>query len=373
MLKNIDVGCYHGMVQGNRLIGLFKHSPKLHVINLRSFDEGALPAIHQYCPELTILTLNVDDYTDVIDTIMDRISTKAHGLRYLLLYNIVSGAIVKPFLETHQKTIEELELVLYSEQQQATAMTEEHGIGGAADDWAFLSTLDYMPNIHRLSIYARNSSPIQEHNLLSMLSKCPSLYFLSLECFVRHGITKETLKVIGSLQELNKLRISQCSLYAEATDDTNNHNGNNVDSNKMNTPKQLFGKLRNLTHVEIGYCSGTTHAVLDIVANIPNLMLIEVRGMSTTMNVDMQEIISKLATLEFLQQVEFDTVDLSPEALHEFDKDDVDSSMKQIVLRNIRNMDKFQAHQVLSSSNISIAYFGHDSIFENNTSGEDDL
>ncbi|KAI7847782.1 hypothetical protein BDC45DRAFT_597680 [Circinella umbellata] len=352
MLKNIDLDV---------ITVWCKRSPniKLRVINLRSFDEGALPAIHQYCPELTILTLNVDDYTDVIDTVIDRISTKAHGLRYLLLYNIVSGAITKPFLETHQKTIEELELVLYSEQQQATTITEEY---------------DYMPNIHRLSIYAKNLSPIQEHNLLSMLSKCPSLYFLSLECFVRHGITKETLQVIGSLQESNQLRISQCSLHAGATDDTNsNSNSNNVDSNKMTTAKHLFGKLRNLTHVEIGYCTGTTHAVLDIVANISNLMLIEVRGMSTTMNFDMQEIISKLATLEFLQQVEFDTVDLSPEALHEFDKDGVDCSIKLIVLRNIRNIDKFKARQVLLSSNIVIAYFGHDSNFENNTSGEDDL
>ena len=212
MLEHVDFGCHHGMAQGNRLTGLFKHSPKVHIINLRGFDEGALPVIYQYCPELTILTLNVDDYTDVIDTVMDQIPKNAHGLRHLLLYSIVSAAVVKPFLETYQNAMEELELVLYSEQQlETTTIIEEHGIGGG-NDRAFLSTVDNIPSIHRLSIYGGNSSMIQEQNLLSILPKCPSLYFLSLECFLRHGITMDIFQVVGSLRELNKLRISKCNL-----------------------------------------------------------------------------------------------------------------------------------------------------------------
>ncbi|KAI9255253.1 hypothetical protein BDA99DRAFT_574211 [Phascolomyces articulosus] len=342
LLTNVDLGCHRGMVQGNRLIGLFENSPRLRVINMRSFDEGALPAIHQYCPDLTILTLNVDDYTDVVDVVEDRIPNDVVGLRHLLLYNVVSGAIVKPFLETHQNTIEELELVLYSEAELPTTAI----VAGEGDDWGFLSNLNNMPNIHRLSIYAGRSSPIQEQNLLSAIRKCPALYFLSLECFSHHGITCDTFQAIGSLQELNKLRIASCHIILP-NGNNNNNNEDSDDTDETLNPTQLLGVLKNLTHVEIAYCRGSTDALLDGVASIPNLMLVEIRGKMTTMNVNLRNITSKLAILEFLQQIEFDSVNLSLEALQEFNEESC--HIKQIVLRNIKNIDKYQARQILPS------------------------
>ena len=110
---------------GSNLQGLFQASPKLRILTMCGFDDGALPFIFQYCTGLVFLGHNSrsgtrsnllqaykkSDITPSTTIAPQRIPSPffSRRLRCFNIGDISSGTLyVQSFLEAHQQTIRQI-------------------------------------------------------------------------------------------------------------------------------------------------------------------------------------------------------------------------------------------------------------------------
>ncbi|KAI9276653.1 hypothetical protein BDA99DRAFT_531756 [Phascolomyces articulosus] len=306
-------------IRGGQLDGLLKSVPYARKIILTNFGEEVLPTIHEYCPDLTALELNVDYNKTYSNFILQEIPDDVKGLQYMVLERVESIGYVKDLMESHQNTLKELNINMC--------------LSGNPDR---LSTTP-LPNVETLTLNM-NIAPAEEHHIISLIRHCPSTRILTFDYRCHQSITNNTFQAIGLLQYLEELVIYDVDILIDEADEA--------------TVIRSFQRLRNLKNVKIDRCDGTTKVLLNAVSHIFNLERVSISGKNNWTLDDFQEFTRKLSMLKHLRTVIFSRIEVSVDALKEFQKS---NSVESILIRSFEGIVADKVREALPS-HISVKF-----------------
>ncbi|KAI7855885.1 hypothetical protein BDC45DRAFT_504982 [Circinella umbellata] len=325
LLERIELVCTSpSSIEGTEVSGLFKQSPHLRALYVQGFrDSSLLRSLNQWNPsQLIYLNINGENILGSVSNTMKNIEPNTRGLRHLVVHQNSFNTAVKPFLEKHQNTIQQLELV--HDRRLGEELETER-----ATDWGFLSNLT-MSNLNELHIDALFLPHIDLY-IPELLQHSPKLHTLHLKNCNRPGITKEFLESISD--QISKFTLSNCALVDETA------------------TVQALKRLKRLHSFSIVDCKGTTDSILHAVGNISTLTEVEIGcGYNTKVTrPGMQACIDRLSRQKNLIQINFDsfckTVFLDPDMFKIFR--DNNSDVCYLVFTHCSGIYEDELYQVL--------------------------